>query len=500
MVIKALINKWKKGDSLVDDLRGALNNPRYSDLKLVCEDDVLYGCRALLATRCEMLDRLLYNGMRETNANEILFPTIKCAAMKVILEYIYTDKLAPDSLTLENTVISYAAADYFMITPLQDHILNFIDSKLGMQTTDYAVDLLSKALEAMPDAELVNRLFYLLSKYIACSPLSAIDSKKFTSRSLQALLSLTIHDKTIFFATDEYDVFRYIMIWGALEVSPDLASLLDSNLPRSDHMKDFTEWKQRDNIINDRSFQLFLNKFTDIISPVCQYVDFRRIQAEVLQDVIEPLDIIPKETLLETYRVQARNKGPLSCRRGDPKAVPLPTAVSELATSSTLRWDEQFYWDKFKCGDKLIISANSTLVETNSRCQGHQSVSAKLPIGDNGVYEWDFVIVRTCGVMWIGLCGEGIDFGKFLGTQNAWVVGSNGTKYNPPAFSSQYGVAFGDNTTVTIHLDMNQRTCAFTINGVKYENAFTDLPDKVYPAASLRYPGKVRLQLRESTK
>jgi len=447
-----------------------------------------------------MLDRLLYNGMRETNANEISFPTIKCAAMKVILEYIYTDTLAPESLTLENTIIAYAAADYFMITPLQDHILNSPDSTLPTPTPASALDLLSKALEAMPDAELVNRLFYLLSRYIVCSQLTAIDSKKFTSRSLQVLLSLTMRDEAIFFATDEYDVFRYIMIWGALEVSPDLASLLDSNLPRSNHMNDFTEWTQTDNIVNDQSYQVFLNKFAGVVSPVCQYVDFRRIKAEVLQDVIEPLDIIPKETLLETYRVQARNKGPLSCRRGDPKAVPLPTAISELATSSTLRWDEELHWDKFKCGDKLMISANNALAETHSRCQVHQSISAKLPICDNGVYEWDFVIVRTCSVMWIGVCTEGIDFGKFLGTQDAWVIGSNGTKYNPPASSSQYGVAFGDGTTVTVHLDMNQRTCGFTINGVKYENAFTGLPAKVYPAASLRYPGKVRLQLREDTK
>ncbi|CAG8742046.1 14381_t:CDS:1, partial [Acaulospora morrowiae] len=43
-----------RGNSLIDDLRLLINNPRYSDLEIWCKDDsVLYGNRAILAARSE---------------------------------------------------------------------------------------------------------------------------------------------------------------------------------------------------------------------------------------------------------------------------------------------------------------------------------------------------------------------------------------------------------------------------------------------------------------
>jgi hypothetical protein len=65
-----------RGYSLEQGLRLLItNNPKYSDIEILCEDEKkLYGCRAILAARSEVLfDRLLYNGMKVSYENQISF-------------------------------------------------------------------------------------------------------------------------------------------------------------------------------------------------------------------------------------------------------------------------------------------------------------------------------------------------------------------------------------------------------------------------------------------
>jgi hypothetical protein len=54
-----------KGYLLEKDLRFLVNNPKYSDIEILCEDKKLYGIRAILAARSEVFDGLLYNGIRK---------------------------------------------------------------------------------------------------------------------------------------------------------------------------------------------------------------------------------------------------------------------------------------------------------------------------------------------------------------------------------------------------------------------------------------------------
>ncbi|CAG8745923.1 16278_t:CDS:1, partial [Rhizophagus irregularis] len=64
-----------RGYSLEKDLSLLVNNPKYSDIEILCEDEKkLYGCRAILAARSEVFDRLLYNGMKESYETQIPFP------------------------------------------------------------------------------------------------------------------------------------------------------------------------------------------------------------------------------------------------------------------------------------------------------------------------------------------------------------------------------------------------------------------------------------------
>src|SRR5215216_7861741 len=110
-----------KGNSLEQDLKLLINNPRYSDVEILCEDEKkLHGCRAILAARSEVFDRLLYNGMKESYEKQITFPEINSSEMEIILEYAYTGSINEESLTKDNIIETFYAADYFQLPGLQD--------------------------------------------------------------------------------------------------------------------------------------------------------------------------------------------------------------------------------------------------------------------------------------------------------------------------------------------------------------------------------------------
>jgi hypothetical protein len=74
-------------------------------------------------------------------------------------------------------------------------------------------------------------------------------------------------------------------------------------------------------------------------------------------------------------------------------------------------------------------------------------------------------------------------------------LGSGGFCYNNSE-SEYYCPSFEDGAKITVHLDMNKRTIAFTVNGTKYPNVkrWNNLPSKLYSVVSLRNPGRLRIQ------
>src|SRR5438045_9140177 len=103
-----------RGYSLEQDLRFLLNNPKYSDVEILCGDEKkLLGCRAILAARSEVFDSLLYNGMKESYEKQISFPDINSAIMKIILEYIYMGLVKEESLNKDHLVEVFYVIDYF---------------------------------------------------------------------------------------------------------------------------------------------------------------------------------------------------------------------------------------------------------------------------------------------------------------------------------------------------------------------------------------------------
>jgi hypothetical protein len=104
--------------NLVDDLRKLINNPAFSDVTFLIENQPVYATRAHLAARSEHFRALFYGGMRESGADEqIVLPEVAHPVFLLLLEYIYTDQVGDISSDL--AVHLLIAAERFLLDRLK---------------------------------------------------------------------------------------------------------------------------------------------------------------------------------------------------------------------------------------------------------------------------------------------------------------------------------------------------------------------------------------------
>jgi hypothetical protein len=463
-----------RGHSLEQDLRLLINNQKYSDMEILCEDEkILYCSRAILAARSEVFDKLLYNGMKESYEKQISFPEINSSGMEIILEYIYTGSVKEDSLTKDNIIEAFNAADYFQLPDLQTIIALTVEiNLLKNQSENYSPELLSKAVNTMPLSE-DNILLNLFVDAVAIIPLNTIEFGRLSIAALQYLLSCT-HEKERPFATSEYEVFRYSAILAAKKVSNDVHKTLMGRLPTLEQIESSNVIQAENKFINDNQ------QVVKELEPLVKFIDFRRINSQILADIIEPLEIVPAKIILNVYRYIARSNANtyLNEFRGIPQTM--------------------YVWDKFACGPKLIIEDNGKVVHAPNDCKKYQNARSKMLL-NNGIFEWDVIIEKDSRYSFVGVCAsENFDYEKFAGSQpTGWVLSSQGYCWNSGNYE-YYCPPFEDGTKITVHLDMNKKTCAFTVNGTKYMKVpgWNNLPSKLYSVVSLVYPGRFLIQPR----
>ncbi|CAI2182910.1 2089_t:CDS:2, partial [Funneliformis geosporum] len=193
--------------------------------------------------RSEVFDRLLFNKIGESYEKQISFSKINSSGMEIILEYIYTGIVKDESLTKDNIVEAFIAADYFLLPDLQDFILENVRNTLLMNCKDnYSPELLSEIVDAMPLTE-DNVLVNLLVEAVSTIPLNTIEFGRLSLTALQILLSCTF-EKEKLFATPEYEVLRYGAILTARKISNDATRSLMNRLPILEQIDNF---KQIDN-------------------------------------------------------------------------------------------------------------------------------------------------------------------------------------------------------------------------------------------------------------
>ncbi|RIA87112.1 BTB/POZ protein, partial [Glomus cerebriforme] len=259
-----------RGYSLEQDLKLLINNPKYSDIEILCEDEKkLYGCRAILAARSDVFDKLLYNGMKESYERQISFPKINSSAMEIILEYAYVGSTKEESLTKDNIIGAYYAADYFQLPDLQDFIMKTIKNTLEKNLTEnYSPELLSKVAEIMPLTD-DNILLNLLVDSVAIMPLNTIEINRLSIEAFQYFLTCT-HEKEKPFATPEYEVFRYGAILAAKQISDDAYKTLIKRLPTLEQIEESVSTEED-------KFITYHQKIAKELEPLIKFIDFRKI-------------------------------------------------------------------------------------------------------------------------------------------------------------------------------------------------------------------------------
>ncbi|GBC10544.1 hypothetical protein RclHR1_09700003 [Rhizophagus clarus] len=456
-----------KGNSLEQDLRLLIDNEKYSDIEILCENEKkLHGSRAILAARSEVFDRLLYNGMKES---QISFPKINSSVMKIILEYIYTGSIKKESLNKNNIIEVFYAADHFQLPSLKEFILSTIKNADYME--NHSPELLSKIVEMMPLSE-DNILLNLLIDTVSIIPLNTVEFGRLSITALRHLLSCT-YKKNKPFATPEYEVFRYSAILAAKQVSNDAYETIMERLPALEQIGDSGQIKNSSVTIHQ--------KVANELEPLNQFIDFNLIDGYILTDIIDPLEITSSNILLNVYKEIAKSNGLYS---------------SGIRGISMYKFKESNYvWDESACGSKLIIEDNGKVVHAPNGC-GHQSVRAKMPVDYKGIFEWSIIIEKFCVDTWVGVCAsENFSYETWAGCQpTGWELGSYGYFFNSNE-QSNYCLPFQkDNTKITIHLNTYKKTCAFSIDDTKYkEISVKNLPSKLYPVVSLCHPGRLRI-------
>jgi hypothetical protein len=182
------------------------------------------------------------------------------------------------------------------------------------------------------------------------------------------------------------------------------------------------------------------------LEPLTKFIEFNRIKGYILTDIIEPLEIAPSDIILDVYRQRTKsNNLDLIEIRGIP-------SIKYRFRESDCVWDESVH------GSKLIIEDNGKVVYTQHGC-GSQSVRAKMPLDNKGIFEWDFVIEKCCVDTWVGVCAsENFSYECWSGKQpTGWVLGSTGRFYWSGEGTNYCSQFRKDDTKVTVHLNMNKK-------------------------------------------
>ncbi|CAG8631222.1 4880_t:CDS:1 [Ambispora leptoticha] len=477
-----------RGESLVEDLKVMVNNSRFSDVKIKCSDykdnnDILYGCRMVLAARCEVFEKLLFNGMRETHEPEIVFPEISTLAMKVVLEFIYTGTVDENNLNVTNAIDVYYAANYLLLPALEEVTFSFIERILSSNIKTSIVKLFSAMITKFDVQEFKeSRLFQLLCKKMMKIPLGTLAFEEISFDVLKVLLSQTL-DQDEYFATSEYGVFRYVVLWGANKVSTQALAAYVKVLPPDDSVEAFCDELSQKNeeLIEESKYRKYRQQILKQIGHLLPLINLKLINMRILALIIDPLRLNCVECLNKAYRFHAISNNPTKTTRG--------SFVNRKIT-----------WDKTKCGPHLIVNDDGTIVESFIRNRS-QMVIAKQAFKGEDFLQWDIVIEKTTKYVAIGVISyteiekPEPELSKSLIWQpNCWCISSDGSYHDLTSSRGYELEAFKEGDTVTTHLDMSKRTLSFSINGRKMETAFRNIADKVYPAISLSSLGKLRIK------
>jgi hypothetical protein len=443
-----------RGRCLENDLRQLIDDERFYDIALKCSDGVIiYGCKAILATRSDVFNAYIFNESVEKN-NNLSFSDINSTAMKVILEFLYTSKF--ESLNVDNIVESYYASIRFDLIDLQDHIIEFtIKKSLMNENEDIGKKLLSECVKKF-SLEVDNKMSRVLVYWVAKNKLEKSEIDSLSLEGLGYLLEKTF-DTQIPFATPEFNIWEYSLMKAIRKVIQN-ETLVEEILDKSSF-----------SICEPQEVGEIKNYLTTLID----YIDLNRMDIKEIKQHVEPFNIYTIDKFKDVYLSKAMNE-----ELGFIRGIPIFKWINYESSTS----------------DNQIIITNGGFVA--------EVTQPKSILGDlifksnksNGIYEWDISIEKLCGNIYIGICDINEDLDITDQKYYGWVLGSDGYVYHKKKWK-WYDAKLKEGDKVTVHLDMKNRTCAFSINNNKKSivSEWKNIPSQVYPIVSLESGSKLRM-------
>jgi hypothetical protein len=431
----SIFSSEKSDTSLEKDLRRLMNDERFHDIALKCSDGkIVYGYKPILATRSKTFNELI---LTKSKNNMLSFNNINSNAMKIILEYLYTSKIKEENLKVDNFVEVYYATIYFKLS-LALEMMSVVTSFLKAGNEDTGKKLLSELVDKINKFSTMDDMddfvLGMIVRWVAKDKLKKNVNDSLSIEGLKYLLMKTFDDTKEAFATPEIEIWEYILMKAKKEAM----------------MHDKQE----------------LQKY---LIPFARYINLKRMDSDEIKKRIEPYNIYSNETLKEIYYSISSGKG-LGFIRGAP----------------VFKWKNE---------SDFIISKYGFAVEP--RFVHPKSILGDLIFEGRGVYEWSISIEKLHKTIYIGICdtSTNVNFKKGDQDYHGWVLGSDGYIYHEKNYE-WYDARFKEGDKVTVHLDMKNKMCAFSINDKKKPSVsgWKNIPSRVYPIVSLGHGSKLSIE------
>ncbi|PKK68137.1 hypothetical protein RhiirC2_551096 [Rhizophagus irregularis] len=386
--------------------------------------------------------------------------------MKVILEFLYTSKV--ENLNVDNIVEVYYASVHFDLIDLQDHIIKFTKSLIN-GNVDVGRKLLSEYVENFSLRAEDNEMSRILINWVAKNKLEKSEIDSLSLEGLKYLLDKTF-DTQIPFATPEFNIWEYTLVKVIRKVIQNKTLV--------------------EKILNEKSLSICdtkeIENVKNLLTPLIGYINLNRMDVEEIKKHVEPFNIHTIDKFKDVYRSKAMNEE-LGFIRGVPIFKWRNNKVDKQLITSDDEYTVKAVW---KIEFASVLEDLVTLTH-------HKIILGDLIFKGEGIYEWDLLIRKLCGNIYIGICDINEDLTKTTSDQryHGWVLGSDGYVYYKNEWK-WYNAKFKEGDKVTVHLDMKNKTCAFSVNDIKKPivSEWKKIPSHVYPIASLGVGSELRIE------
>eukprot|EP00877_Chromochloris_zofingiensis_P008521 jgi/Chrzof1/3922/Cz13g13150.t1 len=482
-----------------------LVDSKYQDVVFKCKDGNVSSNRAYLAARCDYFDRLLYGSFGEGGSSEIYLPQASVSALRHVIEYLHTGKLPGPEIDWMVLLETCSLAQQYMLPEVVNHVAACLCPVL--QPADLG-PALSFALQE--DLTPVIKNIWLAVPALLPRPVS------FTTGFSPAAINFCLQH--ICFAG-----LSNLGRPGSIGMNPVLSCTVSSSkATEQELLHAVLAWAKStmhscedcsSRQANGKSLKPGSNDSACDSQPAMDQYDSSlgtsHCETPIPSANLDAACCERHQKILQGFLVA------LNWQHLDPSSNELlekdhllsPVALLEVykahhrAMYKTLNgWFNQ---STLCDGVRYHLKQGQEVIECS--CIPHMTISTCEPLV-GGKHCWEVTVQVACDLVWIGV-GDGTLEPAIWGGKQAggWFYGSNdalchNSQSDKHAYTHLCGHGkWGEGAVITCFADLEARQMWIAVNGSEPKLAFSDLPEAIYPAVSIRAPAQLAFRFRNSS-